>query len=157
MLFVWEDIPSILTASVTPPVEGIYVEVRLRKQKWLISCSYTPNKSMTSQNMEALGKNMDLYSSTYENFIFFGDFNSGMEHSALKSFCNWHSLTSLINKSTCWKNPSKSTCIDLILANGPKFFQNSNTIETGLPDFYKMMVTIMKTTFHKLKPKIINY
>ena len=29
--------------------------------------------------------------------------------------------------------------------------------ETGLSNFHKMVVTIMKTTFRKLKPKIINY
>ena len=71
-------------ASETSPVEGLYVDVKLRKQKWLISCSYNPNiKSMISQHMEALGKIMDLYSSAYENYIFLADFNAGMEHSAL--------------------------------------------------------------------------
>ena len=112
---------------------------------------------MISQHMEVLGKNMDIYSSTYENFIFFDDFNAGMVHSVLKNFCNLYSLTSLINKPTCWKNPTRPTCIDLIVTNCPKFFQNINVTETGLSDFYKMVVTILKTTFRKLKPKIINY
>ena len=48
MLFVREDIPVKLIASETPPVEGLYLEVKLRKQKWLISCSYNPNKPMIS-------------------------------------------------------------------------------------------------------------
>ena len=157
MLFVREDIPAKVIASETPPVEGFYVEVKLRKQKRLISCSYNPNKSMTCQHMKALAKNMDLYSSTYENFIFLGDFNASMEHSALKDFCNLYSLTSLINRRTCWENPSKPTCIDLILTNCPTFFQNTNVIEKGLSDLHKMVVTIMKTSFRKLKPKIINY
>ena len=30
-------------------------------------------------------------------------------------------------------------------------------IETGLSDFYKMTVTAMKTSYEKLKPRIINY
>ena len=107
--------------------------------------------------MEALAKNMDLYSATCENFIFLGDFNAGVELSALKDFCNLYSLINLINRLTCWKNPSKSTCIDLILTNRPKFFQNTTVIETGLFDFHEMVVTIMKTSFRKLKPKIINY
>ena len=55
--------------------------------------------------MEALAKNMDLYSSAYENFIFLGDFNAGMEHSALKDFCNLCSLTSLINRLLVGKIP----------------------------------------------------
>ena len=44
-LFVREDIPAKLIASETLPVEVLDVEVKLRKQKWLISCSYNPNKS----------------------------------------------------------------------------------------------------------------
>ena len=108
------------------------------------------------QHMKALAKNMDFYPSTYENFIFL-DFNGGMEHSALKDFCNLYSLTDLINRPTCWKNPSKPTCIDLILTNRPTFFESTNVIETGLSDFHKMVVNIMKTSFRKLKPKIINY
>ena len=72
MLFeIWGKIyPAKLIASENPPVEGLYVEVKLRKQRWLISCSYNPNKSMMYQHMETLAKNMDLYSSTYEDFIF---------------------------------------------------------------------------------------
>ena len=146
-----------MMASETPPVEGLYVEVKLRKQKWLISYSYNPNKSMKSQHMEVLGKNRDLYSSTYQDFIFLGDFNAAMELSALKDFCNLYSLTSLINKATCWKNSTRPTCIDLTLTNRPVIFQNTNVIETGLSDFHKMVVTIMKTTSRKLKSKIRNY
>ena len=50
------------------------------------------------QHMEALSKRMDLYSSTYENFIFLGDFNAGMEDIALKDLCSLYHRTSLINK-----------------------------------------------------------
>ena len=99
---------------------------------------------MISQHMEALGKDMDFYSSTYENFIFLGDFNAGMEHSASKDFCNLYSITSLISKTTCWKNSSKPTCVNLILTYRPKFFLKTNLTET---DFHEMVVTIMKTTF----------
>ena len=157
MLFVREDRPAKLIASETPLVEGLYVEVKLRKQKWLISCSYNPNKSTICQHMEALATKMDLFSSAYEKFIFLGDFNEDMEHSAMKDFCNWYSLTSLINRPTCWKNPSKSACIDLILTNRSTFFQNTNVIETGLSDFHKMVITIMKTSFDKLNPKVMDY
>ena len=153
MLFVKEDIPAKLIAPATPPVEALYVEVKLRKQKWLISC-YNANKSKISQHMEASDKNMDLYSSTYQNFIFLGDFHAGMEHSTLKDFCNLYSLTSFINKPTCWENHSKPICIDLIPTNRPALFQNTNVFETGLSDFHKMVVIIMETTFRKLKTKL---
>ena len=112
ILFLWEDVPAKLIVSETPPVEGLYVEVKLRKQSWLISCSYNPNKSMICQHIKALRKNMDLHSSTYENFVFLGDFNAGMEHSALKDFCNLYSLTSLINRLLVRKIPQSRLALN---------------------------------------------
>ena len=80
-----------------------------------------------------------------------------MEHVVLKDFCNLCSLTSLISKPTCWKNPSKPSRIDLILTNYPEYFQNSIIAEIGLSDLHKMVVIIMKMTFRKLRQKIIFY
>ena len=36
-------------------------------------------------------------------------------------------------------------------------FQNTKTVETGLSDFHKMTVTVLKTAFKKSLPKIITY
>ena len=63
----------------------------------------------------------------------------------------------MINKPTCYKNPKKTSCIDLILTNYPHSFQNPCIIETGLSDFRKMFITVMKTTFGKMEPKVIKY
>ena len=56
-----------------------------------------------------------------------------------------------------FKNPKKPSCIDLIPTNCPGSFQNSCAIETGLLDFHKLVVTVMKTTYKKSQPKIIIY
>ena len=55
------------------------------------------------------------------------------------------------------KNPENPTCIDLILTNHPLSFQNSCVLETGLSDLHKMTITIMKASFQRLQPRIINY
>ena len=60
--------------------------MNLRKQKWLIICSYDPNKSMMRQHMEDFSESMDLHSSNYENFTFLCDFNADMEYVALTDF-----------------------------------------------------------------------
>ena len=62
-----------------------------------------------------------------------------------------------IKVPTCHKNPQNPSCIGLILTNSPLSFQSSGVIETGLSDFHKMTVTVMRTTFQKLGPKIIHY
>ena len=52
------------------------------------------------------------------------------------------------------ENPS---CIDLILTNKPKSFQGTYVIETGLSDFHRMTLAVLKTHYRKLPPRIINY
>ena len=71
--------------------------------------------------------------------------------------CYLNGLTSLIKKPTCFKNPNKPTCINLILTNPPSCFQHNKVFETGLSDFYLLTVTGFKMSFQKLQPKIINY
>ena len=58
---------------------------------------------------------------------------------------------------TCYKNPKNPSCIDLILTNSQRSFQSSCAIETGLSDFHRLTVTVMKAFLRKLKPKVIHY
>ena len=58
---------------------------------------------------------------------------------------------------TCFKNPSNPSCIDVMLTNHSRSFQNSLAIDTGLSDFHRMTVTVMKAYSPKLCPKLVNY
>ena len=109
-----------------------------------------------SNHLAELSKNTDLYLTKYQ-LLFLGDFNAVVKDSSVKNFCSSYNLTSMINKPMCFKNPEKPSCIDLILTNYSRSFQNSCTIETGLSDFHKLVVTVMKTTYKKTQPNIINY
>ena len=77
LLYVIEDIPSNLLkcTDFKENLEGMFVEINLRKKKWLIICPYNPEKSETRKYLGAVGKNLDSYSSKYEKFILLGDFN----------------------------------------------------------------------------------
>ena len=103
-------------------VVSTYVELNMRNQKRLISCSYYSNKPIISQHMESLRKNMALYSSTCESSTFLCEFDADVEHTPSKGFCNLYSLSSLINKSTCWKNASKVCYINFTATNSLKYF-----------------------------------
>ena len=72
-----------------------------------------------------------------------GDFNAEVEDSSFKYFCSSYYLTGMINRPACFINLEKPSCIDLILTNCPRSFQNSHAIETGLWDFHKLVVTVM--------------
>ena len=60
----------------------------------------------------------------------------------MNAFCERYSLSNLIKEPTCYKNPANPGCIDLILTDSPRSFQNSNVIETRLPDLHRMIVTV---------------
>ena len=102
-------------------------------------------------------KNLDLYSSNYESIILVGDFNSEINDKCMNDFCESYNLSSLIRESSCYKNPENPSCIDLFLTNSPNSFQNSGVVETGLSDFHRMIVTVMKTSFQRLPTKIRHY
>ena len=75
MLFVREDIPCKLLSVENDPMEGFYVGIDLRKTKWLLCCSYNPNRCKIEFHPEKLSRSLALYSSHYENFMIIGDFN----------------------------------------------------------------------------------
>ena len=66
-------------------------------------------------------------------------------------------LTNIVYDNTCFKNPENPTCIDLFLTNFPRSFQNTIAVTTGLSDFHKMTVTVLKNNFCKPKPKTVYY
>ena len=45
----------------------------------------------------------------------------------------------------------------LIITTRPKSFQNSVTVETGLSDFHKMTLAVMKVFYNKRKRNIVTY
>ena len=86
-----------------------------------------------------------------------GDFNVEPNDANMKNFCQIYGCKSIVKDKTCFKNPINPTCIELIITNRPKSFQESEVIETGLSDFHKMSLTVMKVFYNKQKPKIIQY
>ena len=72
----------------------------------------------------------------------------------MKTFGEIYKLRNLIKEPTCFKNLENPTCIALILTNKVLSFKNIYVIETGLSNFHKMMVAVMKMHFPKMKPQV---
>ena len=100
---------------------------------------------------------MDSYIRYYDNFLTVGDLNSEITESSMHEFYSSYDLHNLCNKSNCHKNLEKLSCIDLFLTNSPRSFQNTQTIETGLFDFHKLVVTILRMCLLNNPPKVIIY
>ena len=159
LLYVRDDISSCLLTEykLQDNTECLFIEINIRKKKWLFCCSYNPNKNNISKHLHCLSKGLDTYFSQYDNIMLLGDLNVESLDPVLNDFCNVCNLFSLVKEPTCFKNPYNPSCIDLFLTNRPRSFQNTLTIETGISDFHKMVITVMKVFYKKQKPKIIQY
>ena len=72
LLYIREGIPSTLL-NFDMSIESFNIEINIRKKKWLLVCTYNPNKNLISNHFKEVGKNLDNYSSKYDNFDLLGD------------------------------------------------------------------------------------
>ena len=105
-----------------------------------------------------LGNALDKYTQNYERFLTVGDFNAEDIESCSSEFLCEYNTENTVKEKTCFSSLTNPSCIDLFLTNFPSSFQNTfTTITTGLSDFHKMVITVMKMTFQKNPPKEIYY
>ena len=149
LLYVREDIPCKILKEYTPekPIENLFVEINLRSRKWLLSCSYNPKTNLIADHLHCIGRGIDFYSSKYDNFVVLGDLNTEISNSFMEQFCASYNLKRLIKESTCFKSVDNPSCIDLMLRNHPKCFQNCGVYETGISNSHKLTFSVLRTYF----------
>ena len=159
LFFIRDDLDSkeIKSHKLPKKVEGIFIKLTIRNTKWLIMGGYNPDKKDIKTFLNHVSKELDKFLPQYENLLLLGDFNSEMAEDDMKNFCETYNLTNLITDPTCFKSVENPSCIDVMLTNRNLCFENSMTIETGLSDFHKMTVTVMKKYYKKLEPITVNY
>ena len=59
----------------------------------------------------------------------------------------------IVKETTYFKSLRNPTFIDLVITNSSSNFQNTKAKSRGLSDFHKMVVSILKHTFHRSGPK----
>ena len=89
--------------------------------------------------------------------IILGDFNAEISDLNMDSVCTICNLKCIIKEPASYKKPDNPTYTDLILTNCPTNFQESSTLETGLPDFRKIVLTAFKYKAPNLTPKVVSY
>jgi len=122
-LYVKENIPSKLLRY-EKQYEAFLVELIIKKQNWLIICSYNPHLQNINVHLQKLQTSIDLVQNKYEKVLLLGDFNCEMNKFDMPEFCENLGLRSLITSPTCYKNLENPTCIDLMLTNQPENFQD---------------------------------
>ena len=78
MIYVREDIPSkeLPRFNLPDDIEGIFIELNLRKTKWLVCGLYHPPLQTDAYFFQNVSKALDVYGKTYDKFVILGDFNA---------------------------------------------------------------------------------
>ena len=116
-----------------------------------------PEYGNLSEFFEKLSRVVDLAITKYDNVVILGDINVDKQDSnspglnKVQDLCDVFGLRNLI-KSTICETKTSSSSIDIILTNRTRSFKNSETIETGLSDFHKLVMTSFRSTYERLRP-----
>ena len=102
LLYIGEDIPSNLLHA-DDITEGFYIEISIRKKKWLLGCSYNPHKRFISSHLKELGKNLD-FNLKYDNFILLGDLDAEPTNEAVNDFCQVYDCSNIVKKNQKFGN-----------------------------------------------------
>ena len=107
MVFVREDYLS-RVLSLNKSTESLFIELNFRKKKWLLCCTYNPNRNNISDQLDVLRRSIDLYSAEYEHFIIVGDFNTEVTQTSMKVFCDSYEFKNLIKDATCCRKTHRA-------------------------------------------------
>ena len=87
---------SRLTSFTFPnDIEAFFIEINLKGNKWLICCSYNPNRTFALNHLDHIAKGINTYSKKYEKKLLMGDFNVGFTEANMAAFCNEYKLKAL--------------------------------------------------------------
>ena len=78
-----------------------------------------------------------------------GKFNVDCSKEILFNFIQEHNAGNIAKDKTCFKSLNKLRCTDPFTTNRPWCFQNTTVFATGLSDFYKTAVAVLKVSFSK--------
>ena len=158
MIFVRDSIHAkVLDVDLPNNIESIFVELNLKNNKWLLMGTYRPPNQCSKHYYSEISKILDNYSLVYDNILLTGDFNEETSQVNTKSFLEAYNLSNLVKVPTCYRSLSNPRCIDLFLTNKKLSFKNTTTIDLGLSDFHKMIVTSFKFKYAPGAPKVVHY
>ena len=104
LIYVREDIPSkVLPQCAQTDIEAIFLEINLRKSKWLLCGCYHHNYFVYN-----LGNSLDKYNH-YDKFLLIGDFNAEDSEPIFSEFLSTYDAKNIVKGKTCFKsitNPS---------------------------------------------------
>ena len=132
-----------ITSNLPEKFEGMFIGINIQKKKCLVYTGYNPKIKYIQTFLEQVSKSLNELIKEFENINMLGDFNAQIMNTTMKDFCESYGLNHLMTEPTCFENAPNPTCIDMIMTNSPKSFENSLYIETVLKGRHRKDMKIM--------------
>ena len=121
--------------TIESKIEAIFVEINLKKRKWILIDGYNPNKYEISIFLDNIESKLNVLCLKYESIIIMGDLNSEIceertkinpvffQHATVieMGLSDFHKLTVTRMKYTCYKQHTK-----ILNYRNYNFFNNDN-------------------------------
>ena len=146
----------------SPAIESICIELTISKSKWCILFAYRPPNFNKKEFFNEISNSLSKIITNYDNVVLAGDLNinlldpSADTENHLSDLIDIFDLKNIVKEPTCFKS-EKGSLIDIILTNKPRSFKKTQGFVTGLSDFHKLVVTVLRSFYKKLSPKSISY
>ena len=110
LIHIRDDIPSkqVTKHKLPGDIEEVFVEINLRKTKWLIFGTYCPPNQSAEYFFKQTGYALDTYNQIYEKFLFAGDFNLEESEPCLSEFLSNHYFKNFVKEKNMLQKPYKS-------------------------------------------------
>ena len=69
-------------------IEILFIELNLRKKKWLICCCYNPHKNLTNYHLQELAKGIQIYFDNCDDILLTRDFHAEVLKQVFLLFVN---------------------------------------------------------------------
>ena len=109
---------SLTKHNFTKNIEGLFIEINLRKPKLLLFGTFHSTQavygSANEDYFKEVGQTLDVYSN-YEKFFLAGDFNAEEEEYCLSDFLYEYNAGNSVKEKSCFKSFDNPDCINLFL------------------------------------------
>ena len=116
LVYIREDIPckELKSHSFEESIEGIFIEINLRKCKWLLFAKNHPPWTCDKYYFDYYTRGLAIYSTLYDKFVLIGDFNVKESEETLEYFLNSQIASNIVKNKISFKSLSNPSYFKLI-------------------------------------------
>ena len=166
MALIRNDIPHRrrpdLERLISCPIESMFIECIIKKEKWMFTCFYSPHNKFKSNCCDAIDTAMNaINSENIHTYFVLGDMNINAlckhDRRTMYDLLDIYDMTNIITSPTCYKSAENPTLLDVILTGSSRRISDTLNVNTGISDFHHLVGFSTKLQIPRSDKSIISY